>query len=98
MKPKILEKHVRAVIKDYLNMRHLDWYYNLQGLGAYKGIPDLAVIFKGTTIYIEVKKPGGKQSPAQIEFEMKCKKNKAIYLLADDADIVKNFFEPYFKL
>jgi len=38
-------------------------------MGAYKGIPDIIAIKNGRTLYIEVKRLGGKQSDHQILFQ-----------------------------
>lgn len=80
---KISENDVKAQIKDYLTIKGWFWFYNLQGLGSYDGIPDFIAIKNGRTIYLEVKKPGGKQSPGQIEFEWNITHQKGEYYLID---------------
>ena len=78
---KISENDVKAQIKDYLTIKGWFWFYNLQGLGSYDGIPDFIAIKNGRTIYLEAKKPGGKQSPGQIEFEWNITHQKGEYYL-----------------
>jgi len=80
---KISENDVKAQIKDYLNIKGWFWFYNLQGLGSYDGIPDFIAIKNGRTIYLEAKKPGGKQSLGQIDFERNIKYQKGEYYLID---------------
>ena len=80
---KISENDVKAQIKDYLTLKGWFWFYNLQGLGSYEGIPDFIAIKNGRTIYLEAKKPGGTQSPGQIEFEWNITYQKGEYYLID---------------
>lgn len=82
-KIKITEKDIKAQIKDYLTIMKWFWWPNLQGLGSYDGIPDFIAIKNGRTIYLEAKRPGGKQSPGQIEFEWNIKNQKGEYYLID---------------
>ena len=80
---KISENDIKALIKDYLTIKGWFWFYNLQGLGSYNGIPDFIAIKNGRTIYLEAKKPGGVQSPGQIEFERNIQYQKGEYYLID---------------
>jgi len=56
-------------VKDYLSLKGYFHFPILQGLGAYKGIPDIIAIKNGRTLYIECKRPGGKQSVNQLAFQ-----------------------------
>lgn len=80
---KISENDVKVLIKDYLTIKSWFWFYNLQSIGSYDGIPDFIAIKNGRTIYLEAKKPGGKQSPGQIEFERNITYQKGEYYLID---------------
>jgi len=80
---KISENDVKSLIKDYLTVKGWFWFYNLQGLGSYDGIPDFIAIKNGRTIYLEAKKPGGIQSPGQIDFERNITYQKGEYYLID---------------
>ena len=54
----------------------------LKAMGMVAGISDLAFICgNGKTAYIEMKKPGGTQSPVQKKFEAVCKAMKVDYFL-----------------
>jgi len=52
-----------------------------------RGVPDIILIDKGgKIIFIEVKRPGGKLSEAQIEFKKMCDKVGATYMVAYSLD------------
>lgn len=63
------ESAEKKAIKDYLNA--MGWYHypNTAGFGSKRGIPDITALKNGVVVQIEVKAPGGKQSPGQAEFE-----------------------------
>lgn len=86
LKFKISENDIKLQVKQYLSLK--GWYHFpiLQGLGSFDGIPDRIAIKNGRTIYLEMKKPGGKQSPAQIEFEWNITNQKGEYFLIDNLD------------
>ena len=48
-------------------LRHRAVAGRLAGLGVRAGVPDLAVIHRGRALFLEVKAPGGRLSPAQRE-------------------------------
>ena len=62
------ETAIKKQIKDYLNAKGIFHWYNLQGLGAQKGLPDIFALKNGKLYAIEVKKKKGKLSPHQIRF------------------------------
>lgn len=66
---RLTEADIRRQVKDYLAWRGWFVFYHLQGLGCYPGLPDLQAVKDGRTVYIELKRPGGKQRPAQIDFQ-----------------------------
>ena len=72
MGQKITETHIKGQIKDYLNYCGIFNYHLLQGMGAYKGVPDRVMHYKGKVIYLEIKKPKGKMSDNQIVFQSQC--------------------------
>ncbi|MCK4339957.1 MAG: VRR-NUC domain-containing protein [Candidatus Cloacimonetes bacterium] len=80
-KIKITENNVKKLVKDYLDIKGYFHFSILQGLGAYKGIPDRIAVKNGKTIYIEVKKPGGKQSEHQVEFQANIENAGGEYIL-----------------
>ena len=83
---KLSENDIKTQVKQYLDLR--GWYHFpiLQGLGSFDGIPDRIAIKDGRTLYLEIKKPSGTQSPAQIDFERNIKLQKGEYYLIDDLD------------
>lgn len=44
----------------------------LKGQGVLPGAPDLVIAHDGVIAFVEVKRPKGRQSPAQIAFQEKC--------------------------
>ena len=67
--PDLLEKEIRAQVKEYLTMMGWFVFYILQGTGSYKGIPDLIAVKDGRVVFIELKTRKGKQSAHQVKFQ-----------------------------
>jgi Holliday junction resolvase len=89
---KITENDIKRQVKDYLSLKGWFHFYNLAGMGAYKGIPDIIAIKQGRVLFIECKRParGSKQSPAQIKFQENIEAQGGEYLLVRDVeDLVK---------
>lgn len=64
------ENYQKKAIKEYLDALGVFHFYLLQGLGAYKGAPDMIACRKGEVFAIEVKDPiKGRQSDYQKEFQ-----------------------------
>lgn len=55
------------------------------------GSPDIVCVIAGQYVGIEVKRMGGKQSEAQMEFERELEAGGGRYLLARSLDDVMNF-------
>jgi len=60
-----------------------------QGLGCHKGLSDLTALKNGQTVYIEVKKPGGRQSDVQKDFQADIEAHGGVYVLAKSVDDVE---------
>lgn len=86
MTPETAEKNA---IKQYLNLKGIFWYYNLQTLGSFKGVPDLTFIKDGTTVQCEVKTPKGRQSDYQKEFQKNWEANGGVYILGGIDEVLK---------
>ena len=93
------EKIVQSEIMSYFaKLKSLDlpiMYDRRQAGGfSYKmGIPDLYAVYNGIHVEIEVKRPGGSQSPMQEKYEMMCKKCNILYICASSLLEVENFFK-----
>ena len=74
-----LETQVKQQVKEYLDIKHIFWFYNLQGLGAFKGIPDMCMFFRGKALFLEIKTPKGKLSYHQKIFQEQCFLNSIEY-------------------
>ena len=89
------ETLLKRDIKRYLSLTGWFCFPILQGLGAWKGIPDIIACRGGDVLFIEAKSVKGKQSPDQQEFEQRIKEAGCIYLLIRDVteliDYCKDF-------
>jgi len=85
-KPKIrhnpTENEVRAQVKEYLQWQGWFVYYNLAGLGSYPGLSDLVAVKAGRVVHIELKRPTGKQSEVQRQFQAELEAAGGEYLVA----------------
>jgi len=84
------ESEIRAQVKEFLQWQGWFVFYHLQGLGSYPGLPDMQAVKDGRTIYIEIKRPGGRQSPKQKKFQQDLEVAGGIYILARNIDILKS--------
>lgn len=84
--PETMEKNA---IKQYLNLKGIFWYYNLQTLGSYKGIPDLTFIKDGKTYQAEIKSAKGHQSEYQKDFQHNWEANGGVYILGGIDEVLK---------
>ena len=66
------ETAIKSQVKDYLRLRGIFFYYNLQGVGAFKGLPDMAMHFEGQVHHLEIKKLKGVLSEHQQKFREQC--------------------------
>jgi len=77
----ITERDVKSQTKSYLDLKGIDHFHILQGLGCYPGIPDRIMLYQGKTWMLEIKKPKGKLSPKQIDFQAMCERNGVPYVV-----------------
>lgn len=82
----ITETDIRRQIQDYLRIRGWFVFYILQGLGAYKGIPDLIAVKNGRVLFIELKTPRGRQSEYQRKFQADLEAAGGEYVLCRGVD------------
>ena len=78
---KISESAIRKQVTEYLRLRGWFTWYQLQGLGAYRGSPDLMAAKGGKVIAIELKKPKGYQSEKQKQFQNDYETAGCVYVL-----------------
>jgi hypothetical protein len=83
------EAEIRAQVKEYLEWQGWFVFYHLQGLGSYPGLPDLQAVKDGRTIYIEIKRPGGRQSAKQKKFQLDLEAAGGVYILVRNLDNFK---------
>jgi len=83
---KVTETDIRRQIQDYLRIRGWFVFYILQGLGAYKGIPDLIAVKNGRVLFIELKTARGRQSDYQKQFPADLEAAGGEYVLCRGVD------------
>jgi Holliday junction resolvase len=83
---KVTETDIRRQIQDYLRIRGWFVFYIVQGLGAYKGIPDLIAVKNGRVLFIELKTPRGRQSDHQKKFQADLEAAGGEYILCRGAE------------
>ena len=94
---KLNETHIKSQIKDYLAIKNIFNYPVLQGMGAYKGIPDRILHYRGRVIYLEVKTQTGKLSPAQEEFCWQCANDGIDYWVVRSIEDLETHLELVIK-
>jgi hypothetical protein len=87
---KLKESEIRAQVKEYLELQGWFVFYHLQGLGSYPGLPDLQAVKNGRTLYIEIKRPGGRQSEKQKKFQHNLEAAGAKYIIARGIEDIRN--------
>lgn len=89
-KIKISENDIKRQVKDYLSLKGYFHFYVLQGLGAAKGIPDIIAIKSNRVLFLEIKRPGGKQSDYQKQFQVDIEgQGGEYYLIKSLEDLIK---------
>ena len=89
-KIKITENDVKRQVKQLLSLKGYFHFHILQGLGAYRGIPDIIAIKNNRVLFLEIKRPGGKQSDYQKQFQADIESKGGEYFLVDCyEDLVK---------
>lgn len=83
------ETDIQNAIRDFLRWRGWFVIRHQQGLGCHKGLSDLTAIKGGRTVYIEVKRPKGTQSDAQLDFQADIEAHGGLYVVARSVDDVE---------
>lgn len=65
----------------------------LKGQGVLPGAPDLVIAHDGVIAFVEVKRPKGRQSPAQIAFQDKCSEQRLPYGVVRGKGDLKAFLD-----
>ena len=88
IRPRISEKQVQHAITDLLKKQLGFSVWNLSQPRATKqsfGLPDLIAIGRGLILFIEVKRPGGKQTIYQEDFGLQVQDNGGTYVVWSSA-------------
>jgi len=89
------ETIIKHQIKDYLNLCRVFWFPLLQGLGSYKGLPDIFLAYNGKVIACEIKKKKGFLSPFQFKFKQNWEASGNRYLVARSVEDVEKLLKEY---
>jgi len=87
------ETDLKLAVKQYLDLLGIFNYHVLQGLGAYKGLPDKVMHYNGKVVYLEIKKLKGKMSPPQEAFWKQCIHDGIEYILVRSLDDLIDYME-----
>ncbi len=87
------ETDLKRQIKDYLAIKGIYSFPLIQGLGSAKGLPDRVMHFKGSVVYLEIKKPKGQLSIHQAAFGITCVTVVITYLEIRSLDDIMNYVE-----
>ena len=82
----VTETDIRHQVQYYLRLKGWFVFYILQGLGAYRGIPDLIAVKSGRVLFIELKTARGRQSDHQKKFQADLEAAGGEYILCRGID------------
>lgn len=86
------ENLVKKECNDWLDVMGFFHFPILQGLGAYKGIPDRIAMKDGVVLFIEYKGPKGTMSSDQIQFASDTAISDCNYVLAKNYKDIEDFW------
>ena len=88
MKPKITEHDLTKGIRNLLRTCGI-WHYKAwQGMGSMPGVSDIIGCHKGKFFAIEVKRPDGKPTDNQVQFQLRVREAGGIAFIARSVDDV----------
>ena len=83
------ESVVLDQVRAYLRLTGWLVFRHQQGLGSYRGFPDLTALKDGVTVYVECKTATGKLSTHQVNFRRDCEYHGGRYVVARGIEDVK---------
>jgi hypothetical protein len=86
--PGLKENDIEHAARDYLLWTGWYTFHLQQSLGCHPGIADRYAIKDGVSVWIEFKKPGGRQSDYQKLFQAEVKRHGGVYILAKSVEDV----------
>ena len=90
---KVTETHIKGQVKDFLAFKGIFNYAVLQGMGAYKGVPDRIAHFKGRVVYLEIKTMKGIMSEHQLAFQGQCLEDGISYFVIRSTEDLERCLE-----
>lgn len=92
------ETIIKKQVKDYLNLCRVFWFPVLQGLGCYKGLPDIFIAYNSKVVACEIKGKKGFQSDNQLKFQENWEASGNRYILARSVEDVEKLLKDINKL
>jgi len=75
------------------SLKHSDFYYQKISDKFTSGLPDYYLLYRGVSIWIELKDKNKKPDPIQV-YTMRClKRAGAIVIWTDNFDVIENFID-----
>jgi Holliday junction resolvase len=90
----LTEGEILRAVRDYLRVEGWLVIRNQQGLGSYKGLPDLTAIRAGQVVWVELKTPRGHLSEDQERFRADIEQHGGRWLLARSVEDVEFLARP----
>ena len=82
----ISENLIKRQVKDYLDLKGYFHFYLLAGIGAFLGAPDIIAIKNNRVLFLEIKRPGGKQSEHQRKFQLNIEGQGGKYYIVESLE------------
>ena len=82
----ISENLIKRQVKDYLDLRGYFHFHLLAGIGAFLGAPDIIAIKNNRVLFLEIKRPGGKQSEHQRKFQLNIEGQGGEYYIVESLE------------
>ena len=82
----ISENLIKRQVKDYLDLKGYFHFYLLAGIGAFLGAPDIIAIKNNRVLFLEIKRPGGKQSEHQRKFQLNIEGQGGEYYIVESLE------------
>ncbi|MEW6097491.1 MAG: VRR-NUC domain-containing protein [bacterium] len=93
MRLKATETEIKRTVKEYLILKGWFHFPLLQGIGSYKGLPDIIACKDGKVLFIEVKTEKGKQTAWQRVFQERIEKAGCRYVLVRGIEDLQKEFD-----
>lgn len=89
------ETRLKRSCKQFMSIHCIFNFPITQGLGCYRGAPDIVAHHRGRVVYLEIKTPTGRLSNYQEQFKVQCERDGIEYHVVRDVyDLIDIFNIP----